>query len=298
MPATVRLTAAEALVRWMVAQRSELLDGSEVPLFAGVFAIFGHGNVLGLGPALHAVRDKLPTWRGQAEEGMALAAVAYAKAMDRRQVMVATASVGPGALNMVTAAGRRDGKPPARAPAPRRHVPKSRSGSRPPAGGALRRPHDERQTTPSGQFRATSTGSCNPSNSLPPCPRSLGFSPIRRTWAPSCSPCPRTSRSRSTPSPSPCSSHAFIACRACAPTPRRSRRRPSSCVLRADHCSSSAVAPAMPAQVRPQSRSRKRTVSRWWTRRPGDAAPARPSPLRRPARDHRERVRQCPSGRS
>ena len=69
MPATVRLTAAEALVRWMVAQRSELLDGSEVPLFAGVFAIFGHGNVLGLGPALHAVRDKLPTWRGQAEEG-------------------------------------------------------------------------------------------------------------------------------------------------------------------------------------------------------------------------------------
>ena len=105
MPATVRLTAAEALVRWMVAQRSELLDGSEVPLFAGVFAIFGHGNVLGLGPALHAVRDKLPTWRGQAEEGMALAAVAYAKAMDRRQVMVATASVGPGALNMVTAAG-------------------------------------------------------------------------------------------------------------------------------------------------------------------------------------------------
>ena len=76
-----------------------------MPLFAGVFAILGHGNVLGLGPALHAVRDKLPTWRGQAEEGMALAAVAYAKAMDRRQVMVATASVGPGALNMVTAAG-------------------------------------------------------------------------------------------------------------------------------------------------------------------------------------------------
>ena len=103
--ATVRLTTAEALVRWMVAQRSELLDGSVVPLFAGVFAIFGHGNVLGLGTALHAVRDQLPTWRGQAEEGMALAAVAYAKAMDRRQVMAATSSVGPGALNMVTAAG-------------------------------------------------------------------------------------------------------------------------------------------------------------------------------------------------
>jgi 3D-(3,5/4)-trihydroxycyclohexane-1,2-dione acylhydrolase (decyclizing) len=101
----VRLTTAQALVRWMVAQRTELLDGSEAPLFAGVFAIFGHGNVLGLGTALDAVRDELPTYRGHAEEGMALAAVAYAKAMDRRQVMVATSSVGPGALNMITAAG-------------------------------------------------------------------------------------------------------------------------------------------------------------------------------------------------
>src|SRR5437016_940453 len=102
---TVRLTTAQALVRWMLAQRSELLDGSMVPLFAGVFAIFGHGNVLGVGTALHAVRDQLPTWRGQTEEGMALAAVAFARAMDRRQVMAATSSVGPGALNMVTAAG-------------------------------------------------------------------------------------------------------------------------------------------------------------------------------------------------
>jgi 3D-(3,5/4)-trihydroxycyclohexane-1,2-dione acylhydrolase (decyclizing) len=112
---TVRLTTAEALVRWMVAQRSELLDGTDVgvgggerkivPLFAGVFGIFGHGNVLGLGSALHDVQDELPTWRGQTEQGMALAAVAYAKAMDRRQVMAATSSVGPGALNMVTAAG-------------------------------------------------------------------------------------------------------------------------------------------------------------------------------------------------
>ncbi|MGZ4650845.1 MAG: 3D-(3,5/4)-trihydroxycyclohexane-1,2-dione acylhydrolase (decyclizing) [Kineosporiaceae bacterium] len=102
---TVRLTTAQALVRWMVAQRSELLDGTRVPLFAGVFGIFGHGNVLGLGTALYDVRDQLPTWRGQSEEGMALAAVAYAKATDRRQVMAATSSIGPGALNMVTAAG-------------------------------------------------------------------------------------------------------------------------------------------------------------------------------------------------
>lgn len=102
---TIRLTTAQALVRWMTAQRSELLDGTEVPLFAGVFAIFGHGNVLGLGTALYEARDVLPTWRGQNEQGMALAAVAFARAMDRRQVMAATSSVGPGALNMVTAAG-------------------------------------------------------------------------------------------------------------------------------------------------------------------------------------------------
>jgi 3D-(3,5/4)-trihydroxycyclohexane-1,2-dione acylhydrolase (decyclizing) len=102
---TVRLSTAQALVRWMVAQRSELLDGTVVPLFAGVFAIFGHGNVLGLGTALHEVREDLTTWRGQSEQGMALAAAAYARATDRRQVMAATSSVGPGALNMVTAAG-------------------------------------------------------------------------------------------------------------------------------------------------------------------------------------------------
>ncbi len=102
---TVRLTTAQALVRWMIAQRSELLDRTEVPLFAGVFGIFGHGNVLGLGTALYDVQDELPTWRGQNEQGMALAAVAYARATDRRQVMAATSSVGPGALNMVTAAG-------------------------------------------------------------------------------------------------------------------------------------------------------------------------------------------------
>jgi len=102
---TVRLTTAQALVRWMTAQRSELLDGTQVPLFAGVFGIFGHGNVLGIGTALQDVQDVLPTWRGQTEQGMALAAVAYARATDRRQVMAATSSIGPGALNMVTAAG-------------------------------------------------------------------------------------------------------------------------------------------------------------------------------------------------
>ena len=82
MSGTIRLTTAQALVRWLLAQRSELLDGTEVPLFPGVFAIFGHGNVLGLGTALHEVREELPTWRAQNEQGMALAAIAYARATD------------------------------------------------------------------------------------------------------------------------------------------------------------------------------------------------------------------------
>jgi 3D-(3,5/4)-trihydroxycyclohexane-1,2-dione acylhydrolase (decyclizing) len=101
----VELTTAQALVRWLLAQRAELLDGSRAPLFPGVFAIFGHGNVLGLGNALEEVRDRLPVWRGHNEQGMALAAVGVAKAAHRRQVGVATSSIGPGALNMVTAAG-------------------------------------------------------------------------------------------------------------------------------------------------------------------------------------------------
>jgi 3D-(3,5/4)-trihydroxycyclohexane-1,2-dione acylhydrolase (decyclizing) len=70
-----------------------------------VFAIFGHGNVTCLGEALEAVQDELPTWRGHSEQSMAMAAVAFAKAKRRRQIMVATSSIGPGALNMVTAAG-------------------------------------------------------------------------------------------------------------------------------------------------------------------------------------------------
>ncbi len=101
---TVRMTTADAIVRYLIAQRT-LIDGIEAPLVPGVFAIFGHGNVTCLGPALHAAGDDLPTWRGQNEQGMALAAIAYAKAMRRRQFMVATSSIGPGALNMVTAAG-------------------------------------------------------------------------------------------------------------------------------------------------------------------------------------------------
>jgi 3D-(3,5/4)-trihydroxycyclohexane-1,2-dione acylhydrolase (decyclizing) len=101
---TVRCTMAQALVRYLCNQFT-IIDGKMEMLFPGVFAIFGHGNVTCLSEALEAVKDTLPTWRGQNEQSMALAAIGFAKAKRRRQIMVATSSIGPGALNMVTAAG-------------------------------------------------------------------------------------------------------------------------------------------------------------------------------------------------
>ncbi len=100
---TIRLTASGAVVRYLAAQRIEV-DGQVVPLFAGVFAIFGHGNVTCLGHELEQAQDVLPTWRGQNEQGMALAACGFARAAKRRRIMVAASSIGPGATNMVTAA--------------------------------------------------------------------------------------------------------------------------------------------------------------------------------------------------
>lgn len=101
--ATIRLTMAQALVAAMAAQKT-LIGGRVEPLFAGVWAIFGHGNVAGLGEALHAVRDRLPTLRAHNEQAMAHAAIAFAKASRRRRMMAVTSSIGPGATNMVTAA--------------------------------------------------------------------------------------------------------------------------------------------------------------------------------------------------
>jgi 3D-(3,5/4)-trihydroxycyclohexane-1,2-dione acylhydrolase (decyclizing) len=100
---TIRLTAAQALVRFLAAQRTEI-DGTSFPLFAGVWAIFGHGNVAALGEALHAARDQLPTFRAHTEQAMGHAAIAFAKATNRRRMMACTSSIGPGASNMVTAA--------------------------------------------------------------------------------------------------------------------------------------------------------------------------------------------------
>ncbi|MBB4642834.1 3D-(3,5/4)-trihydroxycyclohexane-1,2-dione acylhydrolase (decyclizing) [Rhizorhapis suberifaciens] len=99
----VRLTMAQALTRWLAAQQVEI-EGQAVPYFAGVWAIFGHGNVAGLGEALAAAEDVLPTYRAHNEQGMAHAAIAFAKASRRRRAMICTTSIGPGATNMVTAA--------------------------------------------------------------------------------------------------------------------------------------------------------------------------------------------------
>ena len=104
MTTTVRLTMAQALVRYLAALRMELDDGTSVPYFAGIWAIFGHGNVAGLGEALAAQRDALPTYRAHNEQAMAHAAIAFAKANFRQRVMAVTTSIGPGATNLLTAA--------------------------------------------------------------------------------------------------------------------------------------------------------------------------------------------------
>uniref|UniRef100_A0A9E7ZS35 3D-(3,5/4)-trihydroxycyclohexane-1,2-dione acylhydrolase (Decyclizing) n=1 Tax=Bosea sp. NBC_00436 TaxID=2969620 RepID=A0A9E7ZS35_9HYPH len=103
MTRTVRLTMAQALTRYLSRQMTEI-DGQRLPIFGGVWAIFGHGNVAGLGEALWHERERLPTFRAHNEQAMAHAAIAYAKANMRRRFMAATTSIGPGATNLVTAA--------------------------------------------------------------------------------------------------------------------------------------------------------------------------------------------------
>ncbi|KJZ22078.1 3D-(3,5/4)-trihydroxycyclohexane-1,2-dione acylhydrolase (decyclizing) [Tritonibacter mobilis] len=97
---TIRLTAAQAMVKYIAAQLNE--EGE--PFLAGIWAIFGHGNVAGLGEALHGARDEFRTYRGHNEQTMAHAAIAYAKQSARKRAMAVTSSIGPGATNMVTAA--------------------------------------------------------------------------------------------------------------------------------------------------------------------------------------------------
>ena len=99
----IKLTAAQALIRFMIAQKVKINEEIK-PLFPGVWAIFGHGNVAGIGEALFQHQEALPTYRGQNEQSMAHAAIAYSKTLNRQQIMACTSSAGPGSTNIVTAA--------------------------------------------------------------------------------------------------------------------------------------------------------------------------------------------------
>jgi 3D-(3,5/4)-trihydroxycyclohexane-1,2-dione acylhydrolase (decyclizing) len=103
MARTLRLTMAQALVKKLASYRVDI-DGRQVPYCAGVWAIFGHGNVAAVGEALYAHRGAMPTYRAHNEQAMAHAAIAYGKANFRRRIMAVTTSIGPGATNLITGA--------------------------------------------------------------------------------------------------------------------------------------------------------------------------------------------------
>jgi 3D-(3,5/4)-trihydroxycyclohexane-1,2-dione acylhydrolase (decyclizing) len=100
---TIRLSCAQALFKYLIAQKI-MLDGKKAPLFPGAFGIYGHGNVACIGQAMAEFQDELPGYRGHHEQNMALTGIGYARAMRRKQIFIATSSVGPGSTNMVTAA--------------------------------------------------------------------------------------------------------------------------------------------------------------------------------------------------
>lgn len=101
---SIKLSCAHALFKFLIAQKT-IIDGKKVPLFPGAFAIYGHGNVACLGQAMEEFQSDLPGYRGHHEQSMALSGIGYARAMRRKQIFIATSSSGPGAMNMVTAAG-------------------------------------------------------------------------------------------------------------------------------------------------------------------------------------------------
>lgn len=101
---TLRLTMSQALVKFLDNQYLGV-DGEEIKFVTGVFGIFGHGCVVGLGEALQEENHGLKFYQGHSEQGMGHAAMAYAKQNSRKRIMAVTSSIGPGALNMVTAAG-------------------------------------------------------------------------------------------------------------------------------------------------------------------------------------------------
>ena len=107
---TQRLTVAQALIKFLDNQYIEV-DGKVTKFVKGIFAIFGHGNVLGLGQALEQDSGELVVHQGRNEQGMAHIATGFAKQKLRRQIYACTSSVGPGAANMITAAATATAKP-------------------------------------------------------------------------------------------------------------------------------------------------------------------------------------------
>src|SRR5438105_12332282 len=100
---TIRLSAAQALIRFLAAQHVER-DGVEQRFFGGCFGIFGHGNVAGIGEALYKSPELMTYYQARNEQAMVHAASAYARMKDRLGALVCTTSIGPGATNMVTGA--------------------------------------------------------------------------------------------------------------------------------------------------------------------------------------------------
>ena len=100
---TVKLSCSHALIKYLIAQKT-IINGKKEPLFPGAFGIYGHGNVACIGQAMEEFQDNLPGYRGHHEQNMALTGIAYSRAMRRKQIFIATSSVGPGSTNMVTAA--------------------------------------------------------------------------------------------------------------------------------------------------------------------------------------------------
>lgn len=100
---TIRLTTAQAIIRWLSNQFIKI-DGAEMRVCGGGFGIFGHGNVTCLGEALYDMQDELPLYRGQNEQSMGFAAAGYSKQWLRQRFMFCTASAGPGTSNLLTAA--------------------------------------------------------------------------------------------------------------------------------------------------------------------------------------------------
>ena len=202
---TVRLTTGQAIINYLANQYVER-DGVEHRFFAGLWGIFGHGNIGGRRPGDPAGRRRrFPYYLARNEQAMVHTAVGYAKLKNRLGAFACLTSIGPGATNMVTGRRVRDHQPrPGAAPRGRR-LRGARPVAGPPAAGAARRRRTRARTTRSARSSATGTASTGPSRSSRRCPRSCASSPRPPTRAPSSSACRRTSRPTRSTSPSRCS---------------------------------------------------------------------------------------------